>query len=68
MSPLPWPPRLGDGFAAGQEADGGWSTTPVLDPAPPLAYGPEATAAFAAHFDTLFGALPAAVARRGAAA
>jgi hypothetical protein len=53
---------MGDWFAAGQEADGGWSNTPYLDPDPPLAHRLEATAEFVVHLDTVIGALATAVA------
>jgi hypothetical protein len=63
----PWLHRMGDWFAAEQEADGRWSNTPYLDPDPPLAHQIEATAEFCVHLDTLIGALAAVAAREAAA-
>lgn len=59
----PWLTRMGDWFADGQDADGGWSNTPELDPHPPLAHRIEITAEFVVHLDTLISALAAVAAR-----
>jgi hypothetical protein len=60
---LPWLQRMGDWFADGQDADGGWSNTITLDPDPPLAHRIEVTAEFVVHMDTLITALAAIAAR-----
>ncbi|MEA2510884.1 MAG: hypothetical protein QOJ59_371 [Thermomicrobiales bacterium] len=61
---LDWLIRMGDWFAAEQEADGRWSNSRYLDPNPPIQHQIEATAEFVVHLDTLIGALAATSARR----
>jgi hypothetical protein len=52
-----WLATMGDWFVAGQEADGGWSNTPYIDPNPCLADRIQVTAEFVVHMDTLIAAL-----------
>ena len=61
---LDWLIRMGDWFAAEQEADGRWSNTRYIDPDPPVQHQIEATAEFVVHLDTLIGALAAIAVRR----
>jgi hypothetical protein len=64
---LEWLVRMGDWFAAEQEADGRWSNTRYLDPDPPIQHQIELTAEFVVHLDTLSAALAAIAARRAIA-
>ncbi len=59
-----WMIRMGDWFAAEQEADGHWNNSRYIDPDPPIHHQIEATAEFVVHLDTLVGALSAIAARR----
>lgn len=61
---LPWLIRMGDWFAAEQEADGRWSNSRYVEPNPPLAHQIEITAEFVVHMDTLIAALATAVRRQ----
>lgn len=63
----PWLFKMGDWFAAGQEADGNWSNTPDLDPDPPLAHQIEITSEFIVHLDSLIAALGAIAGRQRSA-
>jgi hypothetical protein len=62
---LDWLIRMGDWFAAEQEADGHWTNSHYIDPNPPLHSQVEVTAEFVVHMDTLVAALSAISARRG---
>jgi hypothetical protein len=62
-----WLVRMGDWFAAEQEADGRWSNSRYLDPNPPIQHQIEATAEFVVHLDTLIGALGSIAARQSSA-
>lgn len=57
---LPWIARMGEWFADGQEADGGWSNTRTIEADPPLRHRLEITAEFVVHLDTVIAALSAA--------
>ncbi len=57
---VPWIARMGEWFADGQEADGGWSNTKALEADPPLRHRLEITAEFVVHLDTVIAALGAA--------
>jgi hypothetical protein len=61
---LDWMIRMGDWFAAEQEADGHWNNSRYIDPDPPIQHQIEATAEFVVHLDTLVGALSAVTVRR----
>ncbi|HET9658788.1 MAG TPA: hypothetical protein VFP05_00550 [Thermomicrobiales bacterium] len=57
---FPWIARMGEWFAEGQEADGGWSNTKAIESEPPLRHRLEITAEFVVHLDTVISALSAA--------
>jgi hypothetical protein len=57
---VPWIARMGEWFADGQEADGGWSNTKAIEADPPLRHRLEITAEFVVHLDTVIAALSAA--------
>jgi hypothetical protein len=57
---VPWIARMGEWFAEGQEADGGWSNTKAIEADPPLRHRLEITAEFVVHLDTVIAALSAA--------
>ena len=56
---IPWIEKMGLWFANGQDADGGWSNTPYIEPNPPLRHRLETTAEFVVHLDTVIAALAA---------
>jgi hypothetical protein len=56
---VPWIAHMGEWFAEGQEADGGWSNTRAIEPDPPLRHRLEITAEFVVHLDTVIAALSA---------
>jgi hypothetical protein len=57
---VPWIARMGEGFADGQEADGGWSNPKAIEADPPLRHRLEITAEFVVRLDTVIAALSAA--------
>jgi hypothetical protein len=57
---VPWIARMGEWFADGQEADGGWSNTKAIEADPPLRHRLEITAEFVVHLDTVIAALSSA--------
>jgi len=59
---VPWIVRMGEWFADGQEADGGWSNTKALEADPPLRHRLEITAEFVVHLDTVIAALGSSLA------